>query len=449
MRNGCYLGTVKVMFKLMREWLIKSYAIKENVIHDLMGQLNCSADLLPADLGFLSQNHVLGQCIFGNEILMFDSNNSVELNNFYKGTFTGIKEEMEDLYSDDYLAALSGKVRVVLPYRSDKVLRNMIKRHMEENDLTREGIYEDQERVALLSNVSKMCKLAYFSFSDPYFMGTSRNYEAGVSMHIHTLVRALQYGGRHIGIRPMIEDREALTIGNYTAMILTRKDMPSSLVMVRPYQRIMAKVEESEMLFETCVPSQGRRHTRRRNYLFRTRELVLSADMSEIIGFMLGDKEKTSNRLMSVISDICELIEVPLEDFKKDPIHEIIEKFAFTDYPMLTFKKMLEEYMTNRVNYSVEIMMSDIDKGNALDNLIMVFCERTCPHTLYRMTAESKLMVYKDFLSTWISICREPDDFPMELMDLRQYRKEDLTQVSMTVHDQLLSATRKHTGYIA
>nr|QJD26146.1 polymerase [Schistocephalus solidus bunya-like virus] len=415
-KNGCYLETVEMMFFLMRKWLLGKYKYHASQIQELMTALNCDSEhKLPSDFGFLSCDYVMGQCIFGNEILMFRSDNSEEVNTFYKNLYTALKEEYEGLTADNYISALSGKIRLVLPYRTDKRLSKMIQKYMDVNHLKRDTIMSDQQKISLLSDMSKMSRMKYYSFIDPYFMSTKRNYEHGVTMQIHTVVRALQAGnGKMMAVPSVSKTTRLYSALSFCKEILSRSELPSSQLIMKPLQKVMAIVEEAKAKEAICFPSDGTRHTRKRIFTFRTRELVLSADMSEILYFIINNQWKLSNRLNGILRDICELLNVSEDEFRSDPISVITNTLSFSTWPMLVFKKMLEEYLVNRINNRIEIMLSDVDTGCAIDNLMIVYCERKSPVELFKIDARSRLIVLKEYYSTWVALYRANWEFPIK-----------------------------------
>jgi hypothetical protein len=415
-RNGAHLPTVTLMFSCMREWLKDSYAMKDTTIASLCDMLKCTEDFLPADLGFLSTRHIIGQCIFGNDILLYDSENSQELNKFYKCTFTGIRQEIKETISEDYISALSGRIRLCLPYRMDKKLQKMIKEYHKFNELTSDSVYQEQEDISLFVDTSKMTWMNHQAFSHPYFMGVSRRYSHGEAMQIHTMVRALQFTGNSMISRPEVIELTSYNVVSYTAMILARDDSTSSMSIMAPYNTIMLKVEEAEKHFKNCVGTDGRRHTRRRKVTFRTRELVMSADIDEIILFMTGETTKLSNRLIAVLNDLCKMLNMDFADFSEDPVKSVREAFSFTKYPLLSFRKLVEEYINNRVNFSIDMMQSEIDQGNALDNLVVIYGERAEPSRMMKPKKTSYLSAAKEYFNTWVSACRKPEDFPFSLL---------------------------------
>jgi hypothetical protein len=176
--------------------------------------------------------------------------------------------------------------------------------------------------------------------------------------------------------------------------------------------------------------------------MFRTRELVMSADLKEILKFMLGSNKNLSNRLMIVLKDICSLIGVNHDLFLRKPIECVMKAFSFTSYPMLCFRKMMEEYVSHRVNYSIDLMISEIDMGNAKDNLLVLYAERANPSMLLKPLTRSSLTDTKELFVTWIGMCREPKKFPFKAcLKMTKENKEDtIIHVSDLALDRAIKA---------
>jgi hypothetical protein len=186
--------------------------------------------------------------------------------------------------------------------------------------------------------------------------------------------------------------------------------------MMAPNNAIMKKVIEAENLFTTCNPSEGQRHTRKRKMVFRTKEISMTADIEDIMNFIMGDNTKFSNRLLTVVEGVCEMCGMDSDSFKANPVKTILELFAFTDYPMFCFRTFLEEFVSHRTNLSVEVMVSSVDRGNIVDNLVALHCEREYPYQLLKPNRTSGLGELKDLFETWIAISRSPLEFPLALV---------------------------------
>jgi hypothetical protein len=415
-RNGAYNKTVRCMFILMRKWLMVCYTLKENTVADLKALLSCSEQDLPSDLGFLSLKHYEAQCVLGNDILMYDPDISENLKTFYRNIYTGTREEVKETVSEDYISSLSGRISVTLPYRADKTMMNKMKDHFVSRGITRDQVMELLEETALFSDHSNFSWVKHRIFDWAYFMRAPRDYEQGVSMKLHSIVRALQFGGRNLKTRPKINDDENTSVQSFVTAIMSRSHIGSSMEMMAPNNAIMKKVLEAEDIFASCNPSEGQRHTRKRKMVFRTKEVSMTADIDDIMNFIMGDNTKFSNRLLAVVDGVCEMCGMDANEFKTAPINTILKLFSFTKYPMFCFRTFLEEFVSNRTNLSVEIMVSSVDKGNIVDNLVALHCEREYPYQLLKPDKSAGLGDLRDLFETWVSISRDPLRFPKSLI---------------------------------
>jgi hypothetical protein len=105
--------------------------------------------MLPSDLGFLSTNNIVGQMLYGNEIMMYHPDNSQNLKQFYKNVFTGLKFEETTMMKFDTIAAVSGRIKLVLPFRTDKALQNLKNDFMISMNTTYEAVMDRNEKFAL------------------------------------------------------------------------------------------------------------------------------------------------------------------------------------------------------------------------------------------------------------------------------------------------------------
>jgi hypothetical protein len=415
-RNGLYINTCWEIASVMREFVKECYCIKADKIAQLCSMLNCTEDLLPADLGFVSTHHILGQMLYGPNILMFSPKNSDELTDFYERTYTGVMDEARDFEMTDYLSSISGKISMVLPYRADKQVKEIIAEFYRTRKITRLDVLEELEKRAFISDSSKMSGTNFRMFTEGYFMGTSRNYEHNVGKHIHSIVRALQMDHSKVNIRPSSITENMYTQLGFVQFILKRDKSSHSMSIMAPYKAMMDKVLEAEAEFPKCSRSLKYRHTRRRKLMFRTKEIAMGTDKEEIIRFIAGERDKTSNRLLTVIGDMCEMVGMHYENFLTQPIKTIKNTFIHVKWPCLSFMKLLEGYIETRVNYSVYVMMSDIDKGNAVDNMVSIYCERIDPSNVKKANASESLKSFKELVVSWVSMGKRLADFPRKMI---------------------------------
>jgi hypothetical protein len=415
-RNGLYINTCVEIASVMREFVKECYCIKNDKVVQLCAMLNCTEDVLPADLGFVSTHHMLGQMLYGPNILMYSPKNSAELTDFYERTFTGVMDEARDFEMTDYISSISGKISMVLPYRADKQMHEIIAEFYRTRHITRVSVLDELDRRAFISDDSKASGTKFRMFTEAYFMGTKRNYEHNVGKHIHSIVRALQLDHSKVHIRPSSITDNMYTQLGFVNFILERDKSSHSMSIMAPYKAMMDKVLEAEAEFPKCTRSLKYRHTRRRKLMFRTKEIAMGTDKEEIIRFIAGERDKTSNRLLTVIKDMCDMVGMHYNNFLTQPVRTIKNTFRHVKWPCLSFMKLLEGYIESRINYSVYVMMSDIDKGNAVDNMVSIFCERSDPTNVKKINASENLKSFKELVVTWVSMGKKLADFPMKMV---------------------------------
>jgi len=427
--HGMYLRTAGNVILCMREWVKDAYCLTNVKEEELCQKLNCLKTELPADLGFISTDHILGQLVFGPDILMYRSSNSKELTRFYKNIHTGLKEESKELVSNQTLMAISGKIRIKLPGKTDKMLKDMIDSYFMDEDINIDAVLDRENKYAFVYDESDLTWTSTMRFTNGYFIGMKKNYGFNSSMQVNSMVRALQASREKLTTRPLMEEDTCYSFDTFVDYILTRDAVASSITMYAPFKEMMVKTEEAELIFPSCSRSQSSRHTRKRKLKFRTSELVMRADKEDIIGFIVGNEDKLSNRVLTVVSDLCNMMGMDFVNFSRMPMAEIMRVFSFSDRPALIFSNMLDEYLSLRVNYSTSMMISDIDKGNALDNLLSVYCDRANAYTMMTVKKQDALVRSKNMITTWVSIGKNLND-----IDLNKFPSMiDITTNTMTI----------------
>jgi hypothetical protein len=414
--NGLFIETSKVMFNLMRRMLMNAYAIKEHVVDDLCEVLDCRECELPAELGFLDERDIVGQMIFGKEIMMFKSTNSATLNSFYRALFTGIREDVREMVDSNIIESTSGKIRLVLPYRVDKAMAAIKEDYFASKNIDMEEVMEFNEDCCLFLDLDRMTKTFDRKMRDNYFVGMQRTYRFGDSMVVHSLVRALQYGSTKLMMRPSVISERECDIMSFVHRILERTTRPSSIKIYEPYSKMMEEVEKAMLHCKSAVKSDAGRHTKKCKIRFRTRNLVMRADVDEVMEFVAGYKDRMSNRLITVLEDLAEMLSLDKEDFISDPLKEINKKMSSYKYPMTTFKLVLDEYVQNRINYSVDLMCGFNDGSSAFDSLCSIICERMNPSYSMTVKKESNFSTLSDDINTWISLGGNSGEIPWDLM---------------------------------
>jgi hypothetical protein len=414
--NGLFIGTSRVMFNLMRRMLINAYAVKDHMIEDLCEMLDCRDYELPAELGFLDERDIVGQMIFGKEIMMFKSTNSDTLNSFYRAMFTGIKEDVKEMVDSNVIESTSGKIRLVLPYRVDKTLAAIKEDYFASKSIDMEEVMDFNESCCLFLDLDRMTKTFDRKMRDNYFVGMQKTYRFGDSMVVHSLVRALQYGSTKLMMRPSVTPEKECDIVSFVYRILERTNRPSSIKIYEPYAKMMEEVEKATLHCKSAVKSDAGRHTKKCRIRFRTRNLVMKADVEEVLEFVAGYKDRMSNRLITVLEDLAEMLSMDKENFISNPLQEISKKMSLYKYPMTTFRLVLDEYVQNRINYSVDLMCGFNDGSSAFDSLCAIICERMNPSSNMTVKKESNFSTLSDDINTWISIGGASNKIPWNLM---------------------------------
>jgi hypothetical protein len=303
------------------------------------------------------------------------------------------------------------------------------------------------EEVAMFSDFSSLSSCSYLQFADTYFMGTSRNYAFGSNMQLHSLVRALQYKGNRIVSRPSIrngkkndsDEEEFFTVSEFISSILARDSemFKNTWKMMLPYSKMMDAVIKAERKMSECTEISARRHSKKRLITFRTRDMFSGALKEEILSYISGDKNQIGIRVLTVIGKFCEMMELDTTKFLDDPISMIRENLSFEisekkiKTPFLTFNKILEEFLRIRLFYSSEMMLSSMDRGSGIDNLVSIWCERAFPNKMLGSYGKNNLQDVKENLCTWISCHKDPEELSDRIQNMIKDRKDECYNVGV------------------
>nr|APG79235.1 RNA-dependent RNA polymerase [Beihai barnacle virus 5] len=434
MRNGAYLQTVEMMFMMNRQWLLKCYAITEDMIKELCETLKCEKDHLPACLGFLSTRFPIEQCLLGNEFLMFEDVPGSLLSKFYRNLYTGIKDEATALGTDGYLTTLSGKISLSLPFWSDKRIRQMRSFYMDTHSLTSSRVMDRLERSSLKVDMSKMSAEKQLQFVEGYFMGVHRDYSMSSSKDVSSLVRALQMHNEKLVIKPDFrtdEDKGSrVSMTDFVKMILLRDNMPSCISMYEPYRDVMKSIEQANFQKGQCVKTDNRRHTKKRVMNMRHMNYKIPATIDEIMEMVVSPQKDISNRVVELVRGLCASMDIDLEKFMESPIREIMKVSDVTKWPVLTFKKVTEEFLKVNAGGRVEIMTTFQDKGTMVDNIISIYCDRKDPSTLYAPKSDVSYLAMRSKMQSWACTGTDFSLMPLASMMGAEAAKEEMLNIS-------------------
>jgi len=406
-RNGMMLTSLSVMFDLMRMKLIKLFCIDKVIKESIMEMLDCSEDFLPYHLGYLSRRHIMSQVLYGPDFLMFDPENSDNLNHFYKALYTSVKEEITDFTDNGVIESLTSQYRVILPYRTDKRMKNMISEFFGSREDTIENVLQRMNDNWLFPTELELDPLAEDMRVMSYFIGMRRNYSFTDSFHMHSVVRAMQACSNRLIVKPS-KDLE-MSLMEFVSFIMMKSEENSSLNIMANESKIMSLTTRAAFEMKNMVVSRSLRHNRRRKITFTSIRTSVKATKKEVLSLIRLEEGARKSRVFKALEDICKSINMDVLKLIENSTMEVAKVFSFSKYPYLAFVDYIEDFLSSLINNSTKVMCSFVDKGNDMENLTHMMGERINPCYIMTTDMEDMNSRFNRTFQTMISLGMELD----------------------------------------
>jgi len=438
--NGVYLTTLNNMSDLMRQWLLDVYKIQDGLYALCqMFKIDDYRDL-PYNLGIMPRNEYLMECLlYGPEVLMYRSDNTVEINRFYRNLYTALEfeEEQVDVQVEDYNLPVSGKWRISLPTKTDKRIKQIRHDHEVEHSVDKEYLKGLRERFAFGLNYPKTEPSMFYEYCMDYYQGITRKYAFTDTASLHSLVRALGVCTGRCSLKPSIPMMEESTIvENYNQVddiysfarfIMTLDDRESLFDLTKQYSEIMKTSELVKAKLNHKVISESRRHPKMRTLRFYSQRISDMITTEEFIQTLFGTGGVVSNRYIRVLENVATCLNTNVQFLTQNPFKCIQNFFKYSTSPFNTFKMFLNYYLRSMRFVSIDMLSSFPDRGSTEQNLLFLYLDKLEPANVYTVHKADMLTSNKRLMCNQISMFKEiPDVKCPEREDMEKYMTEGI-----------------------
>jgi len=367
--------------------------------------LNCTEEYLPHQLGYLPLRYPVSQMIYGPDFLMFDPQNSEELRHFYRALYTAMKEEIKDFTDNGIIGSLTSQYRLVLPYRTDKKMKEIIQEFFSSRNDTMEDVLSRMNENWLFPEELDLDPLAEDLRVMSYFIGMRRNYAFMDSFHMHSVVRAMQACSNKMMMMPS-EDKK-VSMFEFVSIVMDMSEENSALNIMSNEMTIMALTLRAYSMLMDMVRSDSLRHNKRKKISFKSPRTSVRATKKEILSLLRLEENARKSRVIKTLEDICASLGMNMENLMMNSNEEVEKVFYFSKYPKLAFLDYIDDFVSQALTDSSKIMCSFMDRGSDIENLTRLMGERINPMFIMTLDSTDKNVTFNRMFRTMISMGEE------------------------------------------
>jgi hypothetical protein len=454
-KNGVYLTTCQLMFDLMRTWLMDCYRIDEHMVNLLMAELECKEEDLPYQIGFLPNRNILVTMIYGPEYTMFMENirENKKMMMFYHGVYSVPENfDEEDVKKMETLAMMGIRhYKVMCNMKLDKQMLNF-KKEMNEIFGNNDEIMTKLNSNFMVDNMPSHSYTKYLMNTYKKVNSIESTYPMGEKV-MHTLIRALAPSNLAMRIKPLTKnameeimvkfpdylDSSSKRVAEMTndmifshdllsftkTMKTISKSQKSYLSLFNIYKKMDVLINKMDKISKEKVMVKKREHNKMNKLKLSLIESIHKLDYNSMLNKLMDSDEFITTMEEKYMNLFLSNFNLDCKKFRSDIMSSMKKIMPNSKRIFLDLMCLVRSYCTSTMRKDMDVVCTFKNKGNYMDNMLMLFCERFSPRYNLKSPFESSVTKNEKILLNIITLSKDINSIMKFLKDKDLYMSKD------------------------